>query len=178
MIRSARVVRPDNSVVWSVSAVKLRAAAALARRMYHAEPTCLAFHDNDIEESSCMPANGFGVALKTLRERRTLSGRELSTLAGLDHAYENRLEAGEKANPSDEVLDKLVRALKPGERDSQMLRWLAQHPNTDHALVLHVLHDPSVTMDEFTMAAGAVHRGGRPDPVTLIERVRRVMREE
>lgn len=125
-----------------------------------------------------MPTNGFGVALKTLRERRTLSGRELSTLAELDHAYENRLEAGEKTNPSDEVLDKLVRALKPGERDGRMLRWLAQHPNTDPALVLHVLNDPSVTMDEFTMAAGAVHRGGRPDPATLIERVRRVMREE
>jgi transcriptional regulator with XRE-family HTH domain len=125
-----------------------------------------------------MPANGFGVALKTLRERRTLSGRELSTLAELDHAYENRLETGDKTNPSHEVLDKLVRALKPSERDGRILRWLAQHPNTDPALVLHALDDRSVTMDEFTMAAGAVHRGSRPDPATLIERVRRVMREE
>jgi len=77
-----------------------------------------------------------------------------------------------------EVLDKLVRALKPSERDGRMLRWLAQHPDTDPALVLHVLNNRSVTMDQFTMAAGAVHRGARPDPATLIERVRRVMREE
>src|SRR5213082_1489813 len=93
------------------------AATALARGVHRAAPIRLSFHDNDVQESIRMPTNGFGVALKTLRERRTLYGRELSTLAELDHAYENRLEAGEKTNPSDEVLDKLVRALKPSERD-------------------------------------------------------------
>ena len=45
-------------------------------------------------------------------------------------------------------------------------------------LRVHALNDPRVTMDEFTMAAGAVHRGDRPDPAKLIERVRRVIREE
>lgn len=125
-----------------------------------------------------MPQNGFGIALKTLRERRTLSGRELSTLADLDHAYEYRLEVGEKTNPSNEAVEKLVRALKPSDRDARMLRWLAQHPNTDPKLVVYVLEDPSVSLEVFTAAAGTVHRGVRPDPATLVERVRRIMEEE
>lgn len=125
-----------------------------------------------------MPLNGFGTALKALRERRTLSGRELSTLAGLDHAYEYRLEAGEKTNPSSEALDKLVRALKPSDRDARILRWLAEHPDTDARLVLHVLEHEDVTLEVFTTAASAVHRGGKPDPVKLIERVKKILNEE
>jgi|SRR5208282_6928137 len=125
-----------------------------------------------------MPANGFGTALKILRERRTLSGRELSQLADLDHAYESRLEAGEKSNPSDEVLDRLVRALKASERDGRLLRWLAEHPETWIGLITYVLATESVTLEEFTVAAGTVHRGARPDPATLIERVRRILGEE
>jgi hypothetical protein len=125
-----------------------------------------------------MPSNGFGIALKTLRERRTLSGRELSTLADLDHAYEYRLEVGEKTNPSDEALDKLIRALKPSDRDARILRWLVLHPNTDPKLVVHVLEDPSISLEVFSAAAGTVHRGARPDLATLIERIRRIMEEE
>lgn len=125
-----------------------------------------------------MPLNGFGTALKALRERRTLSGRELSKLADLDHAYEHRLEAGEKTSPSEDSLDKLIRALKPSDRDARLLRWLAQHPDTDPKLVLYVLGDQAITLEVFTTAAGAVHRGTKPDPAKLIERVRKILEED
>lgn len=125
-----------------------------------------------------MPLNGFGAALKALRERRALSGRELSKLADLDHAYEYRLEAGEKSSPSEDALDKLIRALKPSERDARILRWLAEHPDTHPKLVLYVLSDQEITLEVFTTAAGAVHRGTKPDPAKLIERVKKILEEE
>ncbi len=126
-----------------------------------------------------MLPTGFGAALNKLRERRTLSLRELSTLAEVDHAYVYRLETGEKTNPSDEALEKLIRVLKPGARDAAMLKWLAAHPDTDPNLVLYVLDDPRVPLEHFTAAAGTVHRGtARPDPAKLLERVRKIMEEE
>jgi hypothetical protein len=97
----------------------------------------------------------------------------------MDHAYVYRLETGEKTNPSAEAMEKLIRGLKPSDRDAKMLKWLAQHPETDAKLVLHVLEDASVTFEEFTMAAGTAHRGNvRPDPARLIERVKKIMSEE
>ena len=126
-----------------------------------------------------MPINGFGVALRWLRERRTLSGREFSLLADLDNAYEYRLEMGEKTNPSDEVVDKLVRALKPSDRDGRILRWLAEQSDTDAKYVMHVLEDQSVNFDEFTLGAAMMHRGRvRPEPTKVIERVRKILAEE
>jgi transcriptional regulator with XRE-family HTH domain len=126
-----------------------------------------------------MPTNGFGAALGTLRERRTLSIRELSTLAGVDHAYIYRLETGEKANPSAEAVEKLIKGLKPSDRDGKMLKWLAEHADADAKLVLHVLDTPGVTYEEFATAAATVHRGSaRPNPAKLIERVRKILSEE
>jgi len=126
-----------------------------------------------------MPPNGFGTALRKLRERRTLSVRELSTLAKLDHAYEYRLETSEKTNPSDEAMDKLIRALKPNDRDARMFRWLAEHPDTDTDFVVYALDDQSVTIEEFTAGAAMVHRGNiQPNPAKIIERVRRILSEE
>jgi transcriptional regulator with XRE-family HTH domain len=120
-----------------------------------------------------MARTGLGVALKTLRERRTLSLRELGQLSGVDHAYVHRLESGEKVSPSHEVVGKLLRALKAGERDAAVVDWLVDHAEADPKLVEHVLADPSVTADVFAAAAGVRHRGGaRPDPATLIERVK------
>lgn len=126
-----------------------------------------------------MPATGFGAAVSKLRERRTLSIRELSTLAGVDHAYVYRLETGEKTNPSGEAIEKLIKGLKPSERDTKMLKWLAEHAAADAKLVLHVLDDPTVTFEEFATAAATVHRGStRPEPAKLIERVRKILSEE
>ena len=66
--------------------------------------------------SELMPQTGLGVALKTLRERRTLSLREIGQLSSVDHAYVHRLETGEKTNPSEDLVEKLLKVLKPGER--------------------------------------------------------------
>src|ERR1043165_8653678 len=112
-----------------------------------------------------MSANGLGTAITKLRERRTLSIRELSTLADVDHAYISRLENGEKTNPSPDAIERLLKGLKPGEREGRMLRWLSEHPDADPKLVAQVLEDSQVTFEEFTIVAATVHRGPvRPDP--------------
>jgi transcriptional regulator with XRE-family HTH domain len=49
--------------------------------------------------------------LKQLREEKDLSQRDLATRAGVTQAYVAQLEAGEKKNPSLDVLKKLARAL-------------------------------------------------------------------
>lgn len=126
-----------------------------------------------------MSQTGLGVALKTLRERRTLTLREVGQLSSVDHAYVHRLESGEKTKPSPELVDKLLRVLKPGERDAAVVMWLVDHAETDPRLVEFVLQDPSVEINVFSAAAGVRHRGNtRPDPATLIERIRRLFEDE
>ena len=125
-----------------------------------------------------MPPNGFSAALKMLRERRNLSGRELSLIAKIDHAYESRLESGEKTNPSDEAVDKLLRGLKPNERDAQIFRWLAQHPDTSSDWVVYMLDEPTGTLEEFTVGAVMVNRGKVPTPEKTLERVRKALAED
>jgi HTH-type transcriptional regulator, competence development regulator len=119
---------------------------------------------------------GLGAALRKLRERRTLSTRELGRLADIDHAYIYRLEQGEKTSPSAELIATLLSVLKASARDSAMVKWLVDHSETWDELVEYCLDDPSVTIEEFTMAAGVRHRGNaRPPPNVLIERVRRAL---
>lgn len=126
-----------------------------------------------------MPQPAFGLMLQHLRGERGFSLRELGVLADLDHAYIYRLETGDKESPSEEVLAKLIRALKAGRRESDMLRYLSQHSQTDSALVSHVLSDPTVTYQVFASVAGAAFRGAaRPDYSKLIARVRRILDEE
>ena len=126
-----------------------------------------------------MAQTGLGVALRKLRERRTLSLREMSQLSSVDHAYVHRLETGEKGSPSDELIAKLLRVLKPTDREANMIKWLASHPDADPDLVSFVLDDESIDLEVFTAAAGVRHRGtARPDPATLIARIRRAFEEE
>jgi len=126
-----------------------------------------------------MAQPAFGFLLQRLREGRRLSLRELGQLADVDHAYIYRLETGDKESPSEEVRSKLIRALKATKREADMLRYLAEHPQTDPDLVAHALADASVTFEEFCSAAGVAYRGtGRPDYPNLIERIRRMLREE
>lgn len=126
-----------------------------------------------------MSKTGLGVALKTLRERRTLSLREIGQLSSVDHAYVHRLESGEKTNPSSDLVEKLLRVLKPVERDAALVMWLVGHEEADPRLVEFVLNDPSITIDIFSAAAGVRHRGNvRPDPATLIARIRRAFEDE
>jgi transcriptional regulator with XRE-family HTH domain len=123
------------------------------------------------------PALGF--LLQRLREERKLSLREFAQLAGIDHAYIYRLETGDRESPSEEILSKLIRALKVGKREAEMLRYLASHQETDTGLVTLVLADPTVSYEIFTSVAGAAFRGaGRTDYPRLIERVRKILSEE
>lgn len=125
-----------------------------------------------------MSQTGLGVALKTLRERRTLSLREIGQLSSVDHAYVHRLESGEKTNPSPDLVEKLLRVLKPGERDAALVMWLVGHADADPRLVEFVLQDPSIGIEIFSAAAGVRHRGNaRPDPATLIARVQRAFED-
>ena len=126
-----------------------------------------------------MSQTGLGVALKTLRERRTLSLREIGQLSSVDHAYVHRLESGEKANPSPDLVEKLLRVLKPVERDAALVMWLVDHAEADPRLVEFVLNEPSISIDIFSAAAGVRHRGNtRPDPATLIARIQRAFEDE
>ena len=126
-----------------------------------------------------MPQTGLGVAIRTLRERRTLSLREIGQLSSVDHAYVYRLETGEKTNPSPEMVEKLLNVLKPSERDAALVTWLVDHADADPSLVQFVLQDPSIGIDVFTMAAGVRHRGNtRPDPATLIARIKRALEDD
>lgn len=126
-----------------------------------------------------MDDSALGLLLRVLREERGLKLREVGQLADVDHAYIYRLETGAKESPSDEVLSKLIRALKAGKREALMLRFLAEHPATDAALVKLVLGDKSVTYDIFAAAASTALRGAvRPDYARIIELVRRIMDEE
>lgn len=124
--------------------------------------------------SEHMSQTGLGVALKTLRERRTLSLREIGQLSLVDHAYIHRLETGDKTNPSQDLVEKLLKVLKPGERDAALVMWLVDHSDADPKLVEFVLRDSSISIEIFSAAAGVRHRGNaRPDPATLIARIKK-----
>jgi transcriptional regulator with XRE-family HTH domain len=126
-----------------------------------------------------MPQTGLGAALKTLRERRTLSLREIGQLSSVDHAYVYRLETGEKTSPSQDLIEKLLKVLKPGKRDAELVMWLISHADADPRLVEFVLQDPSISIDVFSAAAGVRHRGNaRPDPATLIARIKELFEDE
>lgn len=126
-----------------------------------------------------MPATGLGIALKMLRERRTLSQRELGQLSEVDNAYIYRLETGEKVNPTEETMGKLLRVLKAPERDASILKWLGEHPNAWPDLVACTLDTPSVEYDHFVTAAGMSFRGDtRPTPEALLARVKRMYEED
>jgi HTH-type transcriptional regulator, competence development regulator len=89
------------------------------------------------------------------------------------------LEAGDKESPSEEVLTKLVRALKAGKREADRLCYLAKQPQVDPGLVEHTVADFTVTFEGFCSAAGVAFRGtGRSDYAKLVERVRRILQDE
>lgn len=126
-----------------------------------------------------MTKTGFGLLLQNLREGRKLSLRELAQLSEVDHAYIYRLENGEKVSPSEDVILKLIRALKAGKREADMIRYLAKHTDTDNTLIDLILKDQTISYEIFTSVAGAAFRGsGRPDYPKLIERVRKILKEE
>ncbi|MBY0496992.1 MAG: helix-turn-helix domain-containing protein [Cyanobacteria bacterium] len=125
-----------------------------------------------------MDESALGVLLQWLRNQRGLSLRELAQLSDVDHAYIYRLETGDKESPSVEVISKLLRALKAGRRESDMVRYLADHAATDPELVRTAVADKAVTYEVFAMVAGAAHRGTRPDYSKLIARARMLLEDD
>jgi HTH-type transcriptional regulator, competence development regulator len=66
--------------------------------------------------------------------------------------------------------------LKAGKREAEMLRYVAQHGETDSGLVAYTLNEPTISYEIFVSAAAAVFRGtARPDYATLIARVRQIL---
>ncbi|WPO43181.1 helix-turn-helix transcriptional regulator [Tardiphaga sp. 42S5] len=122
-----------------------------------------------------MPETALGIWLKELRERRGMSLREAAERSRVDHAYIYRLETGTKEAPSAEVVDKLISALTPPERDAEILRFLVDRTNIDVGLVKFVQGDPTVTFDQFHMMTTVVNRGARPDYATSLARIRKFM---
>lgn len=125
-----------------------------------------------------MDGSALGFLLRFLREKRGLSLRELGRLAEVDHAYIHRLETGDRESPSHEVLGKLAKALKAGNREADMLLYLANHPDTPVELVDLVVQDPTVTYNVFAGAASMAFRGKRPNYHDVVQRVRRILAEE
>jgi transcriptional regulator with XRE-family HTH domain len=126
-----------------------------------------------------MAASPFGFLLRTIREETRLSLRELSDLSKVDHTYIFRLETGDKESPSEEVVNKLLKVLKPDQRRAELLRYLAQHPQADLQLVEYAAKEPTVSLELFSAAAAISYRGaGRPDPATRIERIRKIIQAE
>lgn len=132
----------------------------------------------DVKEPA-LSANGLGSGLRWLRERRDLSLREIGQLSGVDHAYIHRLEKGDKSNPTEDTMDKLIRVLRADPRQSSVMKWLVSHPDTDPDMVEYALENESISIELFTAAAGVAFRGaGRPDPETLFARVRQIFEED
>lgn len=127
-----------------------------------------------------MKVTGLGVFLRHLREQRSLSLRELGQLAALDHAYIHRLEKGEKASPSAEVIERISRVLKSSPRDTRILQVLAESPGIHPDFVRGAIEDPSVSADEFVVSSSgmAFRSTKRPDVKDLFKRARKFLNED
>lgn len=119
---------------------------------------------------------GFGSFLQRLRSEKGLSLRQLGQLADIDHAYIHRLETGEKVDPSDDILNGLIRGLRPGERKARILRFLVAQA-VDEDLLEEVLEEPDVAVDDFESAAQMRSRGrpsGREAWRRVIKQIRQI----
>ena len=102
--------------------------------------------------------NGLGVALRKLRKQRALTFREIGKLSGVDFGYVQKLEAGIRTKPSVEVIKKLLKALKPTEREAEMVWWLTRHPDADEEFTLDALDDDTMRLKLYTTAAEIIRR--------------------
>ena len=123
-----------------------------------------------------MAVTAFGAVLRRLREGRGLSLREVSQLAGLDHAYVHRLETGEKEAPSDETLIRLFKALKPSKRQEHVLRFLVGREVPVDLVDASIVDDSEIALEDFESAAQMSFRGKQPSGAaewrTRIEKIR------
>jgi transcriptional regulator with XRE-family HTH domain len=128
-----------------------------------------------------MAVTAFGTVLRRLREGRSLSLRDVSQLAGVDHAYVHRLETGEKEAPSEDALTRLFRALKPTKRQEHILRFVVGRDVPLDLVDSTLIDDPNIAVEDFESAAQMSFRGKKPVGIaewrSAIEKVRR-LREE
>ncbi|OEC58892.1 helix-turn-helix transcriptional regulator [Pseudomonas sp. AP42] len=102
--------------------------------------------------------------IASMRERKELSFRDLEKRAGdLDHAYIWRLEKGDRAAPSEDVVVRLSHALELDDRESDVFRLLAKSVTIENALYLLMLERKDIPWEDFEDVATMSFRGERPD---------------
>lgn len=102
--------------------------------------------------------------IASMRERKELSFRDLEKRAGdLDHAYIWRLEKGDRAAPSEDVVVRLSHALELDNRESEVFRLLAKSVTVENALYLLMLERKDIPWEDFEDVATMSFRGERPD---------------
>ena len=102
--------------------------------------------------------------IASMRERKELSFRDLEKRAGdLDHAYIWRLEKGDRAAPSEDVVVRLSHALELDNLESDVFRLLAKSVTVENALYLLMLERKDIPWEDFEDVATMSFRGERPD---------------
>jgi len=103
----------------------------------------------------------FGKALRSFREARGLSLRELATLTEVDHAYIHRLEIADKTAPSAEMIERLARGLKLTAYKKRLLGMLVNVKTMDEALFKFACTE-SPDLDNIEALARMSFRGTQP----------------
>ena len=102
--------------------------------------------------------------IATMRERKELSFRDLEKRAGdLDHAYIWRLEKGDRAAPSEDVVLRLSQALELEQREIEVFRLLAKSVTVENALYRLMTSRMDIPWEDFEDVATMSFRGERPN---------------
>ncbi|MGO9265372.1 MAG: helix-turn-helix domain-containing protein [Candidatus Binataceae bacterium] len=103
----------------------------------------------------------FGKALRSFRDARGLSLRELAAITGVDHAYIHRLEIADKTAPSTEMIEKLARGLKLSPYKKRLLGLLVTVKTMDDGLFELACAD-STDLENVEALARMSFRGNQP----------------
>lgn len=102
--------------------------------------------------------------IATMRERKQLSFRELEKKSGdIDHAYIWRLEKGDRAAPSEDVISRLSNALELNERERHIFKLLSGSVNIENSLYSLMLSRLDIPWEDFEDVATMSFRGERPN---------------
>ena len=102
--------------------------------------------------------------IAAMRERKELSFRDLEKRAGdLDHAYIWRLEKGDRAAPSEEVVARLSHALELDDREGDVFKLLAKSVTVEDSLYHLMVSRTDIPWEDFEDVATMSFRGERPN---------------
>lgn len=102
--------------------------------------------------------------IAAMRERKELSFRDLEKRAGnLDHAYIWRLEKGDRAAPSEEVVGRLSHALELDDREGDIFKLLAKSVTVEDSLYNLMVSRTDIPWEDFEDVATMSFRGERPN---------------